>query len=179
MIEGKTIKLREYSKDDYEHMKEMLNDRELRELMSDTIIYPYRLNEHEKYIETFSGNSEGIFKFAIELKESKSYIGSCGIDEMDQKNRVGEIGISIKKELWGKGYGTEAFKLLIDFCFEEVNLNKIKLHVFDFNKRGIGSYKKLGFVQEGCLREEVYRFGKYNDVLVMGLLKSEWLNNKK
>ncbi len=152
----------------------MLNNMELRELLTDKIIYPYRLEEHEKWIESFSGNSDGVFEFAIELKQEKLYIGSCGIQEIDQKNRIGEIGISIKKEYWGKGYGTEAFNLLVNFCFEEVNLNKIKLNVFDFNKRGISSYKKLGFKQEGCLREEIYRFGRYNDVIVMGLLKSEW-----
>ncbi|MCP4177980.1 MAG: GNAT family N-acetyltransferase [bacterium] len=174
MFKGKNIRLRAYTKDDYEHLKEMLNNKELRELLTCKIIYPYRLEEQEKWIETFSGNSDGIYEFAIELKENKTYIGTCGIQKIDQKNRVGEIGISIKKDYWGKGFGTEAFKLLVDFCFEEVNLNKIKLDVFDFNKRGISSYKKLGFKQEGCLREEIYRFGKYNDVIVMGLLKSEW-----
>ena len=65
------------------------------------------------------------------------------------------------KEYWSKGYGSDALKLLIKFIFEEVNMNKIKLKVFSFNNRAIACYKKVGFKEEGILKKELYRSGKY------------------
>nr|WP_206076217.1 GNAT family protein [Marinitoga lauensis] len=72
------------------------------------------------------------------------------------------------------GYGTEAMKLLVNFIFDEMNINKVKLHVFSFNKRAIRSYEKVGFKVEGVLREQIFREGKYHDEIIMGILRREW-----
>jgi RimJ/RimL family protein N-acetyltransferase len=72
------------------------------------------------------------------------------------------------------GYGTEAMRLIMKFVFEDLNLNRLGLWVFDFNKRAIKSYKKCGMKVEGIMREGVFRDGKYHDVYFMGILKSEY-----
>jgi len=88
---------------------------------------------------------------------------------------VATIGIFIgDKSFWGKGYGTEAIELLTDFIFNEMNINKVKLNVYSFNKRAVRCYEKCGFVREGVLRQEIYREGRYHDDIVMGLLRDEY-----
>ena len=72
------------------------------------------------------------------------------------------------KAMHGKGYGTDAVSLLCKLGFEEMNLHKIKVEVMAFNLAAIRCYEKCGFIKEGTLRDEVFREGKYHDVIVMG-----------
>ena len=78
------------------------------------------------------------------------------------------------KDYWGRDYGSDALKVLIKFIFEEVNMDKIKLGVFSFNARAIACYKKIGFIEEGILKKELYRNGKYNDITLMALFKEDY-----
>jgi RimJ/RimL family protein N-acetyltransferase len=115
----------------------------------------------------------------VTLDEEK-YIGGCGINDFDWKNSVATVGIFIGAEKYrNKGYGTEAMGILLDFIFNQVNVNKVMLEVFSFNKRAISSYKKNGFVEEGRLRENVFRNGEYHDEVLMGLLRREYAKLKK
>ena len=75
---------------------------------------------------------------------------------------------------WGKGFGTEAARLLIDYAFQELNLFKLQLTVFDFNDRAIALYKRMKFKEEGTFRQFMERDGKRHDMLLYGLLRSEW-----
>lgn len=87
------------------------------------------------------------------------------------------MGIAIGKAWQGKGYGTDAMKTLIDFIFQYIAVQKIKLQVFSFNQAAIRSYEKCGFTKEGTLRQEIFRFGTFHDILLFGLLRSEWEKN--
>ena len=179
MFEGKSIRLRAYSKADLKLATAYLNDLETRSLMWPGIMFPLREEDEESWYNSFHAMSNGDYNFAIETISDTIYIGGCGIKGTDLKNRFAEIGIFLGKDFINKGYGTEAMGLLVDFCFGELNLNKVKLQVYEFNKRARRSYEKLGFKQEGMLREEIYRKGSYHDVLVMGLLKTEWSGIEK
>ena len=79
-----------------------------------------------------------------------------------------------EKECWGRGYGTDALRTLVRFGFEEMNLNRIALDVYDFNERAIASYLKTGFAEEGRRRKDIYRDGRYVDVVMMSVLRAEW-----
>lgn len=80
---------------------------------------------------------------AIETLDEGRYIGGCGINSLDWKNSVATVGIFIgDKNYWGKGYGTDAMKVLLRFIFEQMNINKVKLFVYSFNERAIKSYEK-------------------------------------
>jgi RimJ/RimL family protein N-acetyltransferase len=119
-----------------------------------------------------SSDSRG---FVIADPATEAYIGQVNLDSIDWKNRVGKIGIVIgSSDNFGRGYGTEAMRLLIDFAFLDMNLNRLELEVYDFNERAIQCYLNCGFVQEGRLREKLYKKGRYLDVIQMGLLKSDW-----
>ncbi|ADL52386.1 GNAT family N-acetyltransferase [Clostridium cellulovorans] len=176
MYFGEKIRLRAYEKEDAELAHKYFTTPETRKNIDIGIPYPISLREEEKWLETAVRDGE-CYTFAIETLEDSKYIGGCGINNIDRKNSVATVGISIGDEEYkGKGYGTDAMKTLVNFIFNEVNVNKVKLNVFSFNERAIKSYEKVGFKKEGVLRQEIYRFGKYYDVIVMGILKEEFLN---
>ena len=86
------------------------------------------------------------------------------------------VGIGIgEREYWGKGYGTDAMKLVLRFGFVELGLHRVSLDVFAYNPRGVKSYEKAGFKHEGRVREMIRRDGKRYDELFMGVLREDWL----
>ncbi|MCJ7660780.1 MAG: GNAT family N-acetyltransferase [Anaerolineales bacterium] len=85
------------------------------------------------------------------------------------------VGIGIgEREYWSKGYGTDAMNVILRFAFDELNLYRISLNVFEYNQRAIRSYEKVGFVVEGREREFLRRAGRRWDMIFMGLLREEW-----
>lgn len=171
----KKVELREYRIDDIEKAQKFINDSEVKMLLHPGIPYLYTYQDEQKWFDTITATKD-VYSFAIETIKEKEYIGGCGINNIDWKNSVVEVGIFIgDKNLWGKGYGTDAMKILIRFIFDQMNINKIKLKVFSFNERGIKSYEKCGFKKEGILRQEIFRNGKYYDDILMGLLRNEYI----
>ena len=116
--------------------------------------------------------------FAILTVEGGHLLGNCGLRNIDWKNRCASFGIFIgNKRFWGKGYGTEATRLLLRYAFEELNLHRVELEVYDFNTRAIRAYEKAGFRREGTRRQALYREGSWHDIHLMAILKEEWEAN--
>jgi RimJ/RimL family protein N-acetyltransferase len=176
MISGNLVRLRAYNKNDLKFELEYINDFEVKKNINPEIPFPLRFEDEEKWYNSINPMGNGIYTFVIEELESHKYVGICEVNDIDWKNSVATIGIFIGKPFWGKGFGTEAMRLLINFIFEEMNINKIKLSVFGFNNRAIKMYENLGFKKEATLREQIFREGKYHDEIIMGLLKREWGN---
>lgn len=176
LFKGRLVKLRSITEDDLKYAAEYLNDPEIILNMQDGIPIPTSLEKQKEWFSEYIKEkpiSEGIM-FAIEANDGK-YIGGCGANNLDMKNRVAEVGIFIgDKDYLGKGYGTEAMGLLLQFLFDEVNMNKVSLNVIAFNKRAVRSYEKAGFKLEATAREATYRFGRYHDLLTMSILKEEY-----
>jgi UDP-4-amino-4,6-dideoxy-N-acetyl-beta-L-altrosamine N-acetyltransferase len=106
-------------------------------------------------------------------------IGTIFLKNIDRENSKAEFGIFIgEKEAHGKGYGTIAAKLITDFGFRDLALNKIYLLVFEDNKGAIKSYKKVGFTEEGLLRQEYYKNGRFQNVLQMAVFKDGFPQEK-
>lgn len=113
--------------------------------------------------------------YIIEEIESNKAIGVTSLINMDYGNRNAECIIDIgDKNYWGKGFGKEAFQLLLDYAFNELNLHKVYLRVFSFNERAIKLYQKLGFDEEGELKEQFYRNGAWHDIKMMGLFQKDY-----
>jgi len=179
-IFGERIMLREYRKEDLEHMRKWVNNSKIVDNLSDIFLYAVPLNDTENFLNSILEGKSESKGFIIADKKTETYIGQIDLHQIDWKNRVAELGIVIGEENnLGKGYGTEAIKLMQNFVFERLNLNRLQLTVHDFNKRGINCYKKCGFKQEGRLRQKFYIDGKYSDMLYMGILKSEYEKIKK
>lgn len=135
-------------------------------------------HEHEAaFIERAQSNSGDHYGFAIEAIDGPEpkYIGNIDLFGFDKRNRQAELGIMIgEHDYWGNGYGPAAIKLLLEFGFGELNLHRIYLRVFEFNKRGIRAYEKVGFKLEGIARQAAYVDGAYCDDYEMSILFPEW-----
>jgi len=174
MFIGEKVKLREYKKEDIKQAQEYVNDPEIKSFLAPGIPFLYTYEDELKWFESNTATKD-TYNFAIETLAESKYIGGCGINSIDWKNSVAVVGIFIgDKNYWSKGYGTDAMKVLVSFIFDEMNINKVKLHVYSFNPRAIKSYEKCGFVKEGVLRQEIFRRGQYHDEIVMGLLREEF-----
>ena len=150
---------------------------ELRRFLGGVDRGPAARNEEEEWIkDTWKRRQERkAFLFAIEILADKKLIGGTGLFNIDWTSRSAEVGISIyNPEYWGKGYGVETLDLLLGFAFQDLNLNRVGLEVFDFNKRASKCYLKAGFKETGKRRKVRFIDGKYRDSILMDLLREEW-----
>ncbi len=173
MFENNIIKLRKLSANDYTTYHNWRNDIEVMETTSPQLDI-YTLEETEQYISAIV--SESTAKgYLIEYKETEQTVGIVSLINIDYKNRSAECIIDIGvKDMWGKGIGSAAISLILEFAFNELNLHRVYLQVFSFNERAIKLYEKMGFTHEGKFRQALYRAGKWHDIVIMGILKDEY-----
>ena len=120
-------------------------------------------------------SDENECNFIIETTADNKRIGSVGLDDLNWTARSAWVGIGIgDPHCRGKGYGTEAMNLILRYAFNELNLHRVQLGVFEINKSAIRSYEKCGFKNEGIEREFVCKEGKRWNVVSMGILQTEW-----
>jgi [ribosomal protein S5]-alanine N-acetyltransferase len=135
---------------------------------------PLTLTEELAFIERMAKN-ETDFWLAIALREEDKFVGVTGLHNLDARHRSITFGIAIgEKAAWGKGYGTEATRLMVGFAFQTLNLNRVSLDVYAFNERAQRCYEKAGFRVEGRQRQSHFAEGRYWDTIIMGLLREEW-----
>ena len=166
MYEGRLIRLRAFERGDVDANHAFINDYQTVRGMLSGIPFPASMEDEYRWLEQQSSYSRGEYQFAVEDFEG-DLVGRCGVTRLDWKNRVAELGIMIGTPYRGRGYGSEAMELLCDFCFREMNLHKLKVSVFAFNEAAIRCYEKNGFVREGVCRQEIFRDGQYQDVVLL------------
>jgi len=178
MILGQRIRLRPVEKEDLPRFVKWLADEETRAHLGQYL--PYGLMQEEHWYENNlkAGDEQA---WAIDAQPEDvtmgpwDHIGSCALFKINWRNRHSEAGILIgAREYWGRGYGTDAMATLVSWGFSTLNLNRIHLRVFVDNPRAIRCYQKVGFAEEGRLRQDDFRNGAYRDTLLMSLLRSEW-----
>lgn len=101
-------------------------------------------------------------------------IGFMRLNDIDTQARKASIRLLIAPEMHDQGYGTDALRTLLRFCFRELGLHRLGLVVLDTNERAVHVYQRLGFVIEGCERETVWSGGRWRNMLHMGVLHHEW-----
>jgi len=101
-------------------------------------------------------------------------VGSISLFDVDELARHAEVGIALVAEARGKGIGTAAIAQLVEFAFVRCNLRRLHLQLIESNAGALRAYEKAGFVIEGRQREHAWVRGRYEDIVVMGLLRSEW-----
>jgi RimJ/RimL family protein N-acetyltransferase len=113
--------------------------------------------------------------FMIRTRKEKKTIGLIGLDGIRWVHGEAWIGIGLgEREHWGKGYGTDAMLVIQRYAFDELNLHRLSLTVFEYNQRAIRSYEKAGFIVEGRARKFLNREGRRYDMIFMGILRDEW-----
>ena len=112
--------------------------------------------------------------FIILDAATKKPIGNLGIHQISIFNKKAGIGLMIgEKDFWNKGYGTDALKTALRYCFKKLKLNKVTLTVDVQNKRGIRCYEKCGFVTIGFLKDDAIRSGIMKDSYLMEAFANE------
>ncbi|MFQ6060818.1 MAG: GNAT family N-acetyltransferase [Thermoplasmata archaeon] len=170
-IRGKKVLLRPFERSDLAKSIEWLNDPEIMRLLGRRS--PISMAEEEKRYEDYlkSGKSE---IFAV-MERNGSHIGNIGLYRIDKINRKASLGIVIgEKDLWGRGYGSDAILTILRYAFKDLGLHKVSLRVFRANRRAIKSYMRCGFRREGVEREEVFKNGRFHDLFVMSVLDREF-----
>ena len=146
-------------------------DSEYSRLLGDAPAYQWT----SKQIKEWREKENDVFFFVIRTLADDRAIGLIDLSGFDWVARHAWVGIGLgEREFWGKGYGTDAMRVLLRYVFQELNLNRVNLNVFEYNERAIKSYLKSGFVVEGRTRQDILREGRRWDVIFMGILKSEW-----
>lgn len=152
-------------------------DSELRRLLDSGASRMYSSKASAAFFEKdLENRSEGQHYFCIHAVADDRLLGDINLDVINHwASRDAFVGIGIhNREDWGKGYGTEAMKLMLWFAFTEVNLRRVTLTVFEYNPRAIRSYEKAGFRVEGRLRGALLKDEKRWDMLYMGILRDDW-----
>jgi len=112
--------------------------------------------------------------YAIVVREGQRVIGSISLQNINQRNGVAELGIAIgDKNAWGKGYGSEAVRLMTDYGLTFCGLHTVYLSLVDFNQRGHHAYLKAGFKEAGRLREFYLIDGRRYDKIYMDCTRAD------
>ena len=153
-------------------------DTEFLRLLQTNVARPWTVPELRKWIDDELGADEPkqeAYLFVARRLSDDRVLGTLDLMISEWTHRDAWIGIGLgDRATWNQGYGTEAMRLLLRFAFVELNLFRVTLSVFGYNPRAIRVYERLGFVHEGAQRERLRRDGRRYDLLIMGLLRSEW-----
>lgn len=171
MLRGQKVVLRAVRREDMERQWAAENDPEIY-FLDGGRPRPTSLESLFAHFDQNIGKGDGGVSFAIEA--DGQYIGHCGLYSVDATARHCELGIEINdKGYWGRGYGRDAIRLLLDYAFQHMNMHRVWLNTHSENERAIRCYKACGFVEEGRLRQHIWVSGHYVDRIVMGVLRGE------
>ena len=168
------IKLRSLTMEDAKVSWKWRNKEDIRYFYSG---HPFFVNQkkEEKWIESISNSDLPLTSFGIEELVTNSLIGMAFLKNINLLHKTTEFAIFIGEEnAKGKGYAKEATINILDFAFNNLNINRVFLKVQEDNINAIKLYEKCNFKKEGVLRECIYKNGYYINEIIMSLLKSEY-----
>lgn len=171
-IEGKKIYLRPFKESDLELVEFGKNNSDVRETL---FLFAPVTTEQVKNEMTAWTTSKEIMLFTICREDDDEPVGQTALVRIDYVSRAAVFYLAIYDPgFWSKGYGGEATRLMLQYSFEILNLNRVQLHVCCENPNAVKAYKKAGFSIEGTLRQAMYHHDRYIDFYVMGILREEY-----
>lgn len=170
---GERIYLSPVLKEDLPFLTVTINDPEINQFL--TVDEPMTPQDEEKWLASLS-DQKGNIVLAIRLVENNEIIGTIGLYHISFKDGTATMGYCIgRKDLWGKGYGTEAQMVLLEYAFNTLNLHKVSAEVYDFNPRSKCCLEKCGYVVEGVQKEHRYRNGRRVNCIMTAVFKRTFL----
>lgn len=118
--------------------------------------------------------SGGFLQLGVERNSDQALIGTCTLYAIHQQSRRAEIGYILGRQYWGAGYMNEALKALINYAFENLNLNRLEADIDPRNNASQKTLQRLGFQKEGYMRERWIVGDEVSDSALYGLLRREW-----
>ena len=146
-----------------------------------TIPHPYSEEQAQKWIAGFADlSAQGkVVVFGMTLKLGGNLVGTIGLRDIDAEHSQAELGFWVALECWGQGYATEAARAVVGFGFGQLGLNRIYAHHMVRNPASGRVLTKVGMKQEGLLRQRVRKWGVFEDVVLLALLREEWAQPSK
>ncbi|MEN6358020.1 MAG: GNAT family protein [Armatimonadota bacterium] len=169
---GEKIYLRPFEKSDLDYIRKWYNDPELRG--SICVTEPYNAVKTEQWFDDICKDEQRIW-FAIAVKENDEVIGECGLLRMFVAWKTTDLTMIIgERDAHGKGYGSEAIRLLLDYAFGYLGFHRVAVGVAGFNEDAVRFYEKNGFKREGIQRDGYYYNYEYHDFVMMSILEDEY-----
>lgn len=170
MIAGEHVILRAFEREDAERCYRWMNDPNIVRTLKTR--YPIAFQNEIEWLDRAMDASATERHFAIERKDDRTHIGNASIHEIEWVSRNAAFGLFIgEPSAWNRGFGGDAIRTLVRFAFEEMNLRKLRINVFDYNDRAKHVLETQGFVVEGRLRQEFFREGTYHDIVVLSVFR--------
>jgi [ribosomal protein S5]-alanine N-acetyltransferase len=176
-LETTRLRLRPFTAEDSAEIQRLAGDRAI----ADTTIsipHPYPDGAAKQWVATH----EELFKegkelqLAIERKEDKRLIGAIGLVNIEQ-NHQAELGYWVGRAYWNKGYATEAAESLVRYALSELHLNRVHATHLARNPASGRVLEKIGMTHEGRRRQHILKWGKGEDIVLLGILKEDRTNN--
>jgi RimJ/RimL family protein N-acetyltransferase len=172
-LRGTRVHLRPPTKDDIPYLLRWMNDEEVIQYLGRFL--PVTEADEMEWFDRLQKTKKEQVVFTIVEVKSGSPIGLMGLHDIDWKDRISTTGAVIgEKKFWGKGYGTEAKMLLLNYAFNSLNLRKICSRVTSFNKRSKAYSEKCGYKVEGILKQHMFKKGRHWDLILMAVFKKDW-----
>ncbi|HOO75139.1 MAG: GNAT family N-acetyltransferase [Thermotogae bacterium] len=177
--QNELVRLRAMEPKDWEEHYYNCFDSKARRMLQYELELPPTVKENMESIEKFSYFSPetGRIMFTVENLYGEN-VGGANINSVDERNGTFSIGMQIGVDYRAKGYGTAAMRILLDYAFNERRLNKFNVSVLDGNIGSSSVLKKLGCINEGVIRQNVFTEGKFKDVILFGLTRDEFNKNR-
>ncbi len=166
-----------------DHIMTWVNNKEIIGNLAAFSGKPFTRDDELAYIDRMLASKEDRV-FSVFAKDSDHYLGQCGIHQIFRRSRVGRASLIIaERNDMGRGLGSAALASLLDVAFADVaaggeGLHKVWLMCFCENERARRTYARVGFVEEGVLREEYLHEGRFCDMVRMSVLAREWPDAK-
>jgi RimJ/RimL family protein N-acetyltransferase len=140
------------------------------------IPHPYEDGMAEAWIRThLKEYMQGMgVNFAIEKQKERELIGAVGL-HIQADHDTAMLGYWIGTDYWGNGYCTEAAREVVRYGFTTLKLNRIHSNHFGSNPASGRVMKKCGMTKEGVLRQHIKKWGRYDDLVLYGILRSEYM----
>ena len=167
--------LRQVSLDDVDHIMTWVNDPDI---IGNIATFDREMFTREDEIEYVKRMQASKDDAVFSIYKGQHYIGQIGIHQIYRRARTARLSVVIaSKQDMGKGFGSNAIKRVLDFVFDPhgLNLNKMWLMVFENNERSRKIYERIGFVQEGLLRQEYFHKDEFHNMVRMAILREEWV----
>ena len=170
MIAGEHVILRALEREDAERCYRWMNDPNIVRTLKGR--YPMPFQSELEWVEHAIHSDPAERHFAIERKDDRSHIGNASIHEIDWVSRRAWFGLFIgEPTAWNRGFGGDAINTLVRFAFEEMNLAKLSIRVFEYNDRAKHVLEAGGFLRVGCLKREFFREGAFHDIVLYSVFR--------
>jgi RimJ/RimL family protein N-acetyltransferase len=174
MLNGEQVVLRPVEREDLAVLWELVKDFEVAVLSETGPVLPVSLAAYQARFDRSlaeSGSAKDWAWFAVDVEAE--LVGDAILYRIDHFNQRCDLGIALGRDHWGKGYGQDAVRTLVDYAFTHLNLSRVSLQCLADDPRAIAAYRKAGFEEEGRLRRHAWVRGEWHDELVMSVLRGD------